>query len=252
MTLYNLARVVTNTIGVADVVTGAAVQGYLTFVQAGVPHGAVVSYGLQSLNGSGVVIDSEVGQGTWNAITSTLARTTVLNSTNGGAKIVLAGNSEVFITALAQDFTPASLGVPALVSPSVVGNFVSFSDVTGGQADSGFNPASFQTPLVFPLASNLGGTGVNNAGTLTNASNTTITGGGTLALGGFTLTVPATGTAALLATQNVFTVNQMIDGTADAIQLRVQGHSTQTSALQTWETSAGAVLGQFDSSGGGR
>ena len=36
-----------------------------------------------------------------------------------------------------------------------------------------------------------GGTGVNNAGTITNASNTTITGGGTLALAGFTLTVPA-------------------------------------------------------------
>lgn len=42
-----------------------------------------------------------------------------------------------------------------------------------------------------------GGTGVNNAGTITNATNTTITGGGTLALGGFTLTVPATGTAVL-------------------------------------------------------
>jgi len=40
-----------------------------------------------------------------------------------------------------------------------------------------------------------GGTGVNNAGTITNASNTTITGGGTLALAGFTLTVPKTGTA---------------------------------------------------------
>lgn len=42
-----------------------------------------------------------------------------------------------------------------------------------------------------------GGTGINNAGTLTNASNTTITGGGTLALGGFTFTVPATGTGVL-------------------------------------------------------
>lgn len=47
------------------------------------------------------------------------------------------------------------------------------------------------------LAAARGGTGVSNAGTLTNASNTTITGGGTIALGGFTLTAPATGTAAL-------------------------------------------------------
>jgi hypothetical protein len=39
----------------------------------------------------------------------------------------------------------------------------------------------------------------------------TITGGGTFALGGFTLTVPATGTAALLATANVFTAAQKIN-----------------------------------------
>lgn len=37
---------------------------------------------------------------------------------------------------------------------------------------------------------------------------TAITGGGTLALGGFTLTVPATGSAALLATANVFSAAQ--------------------------------------------
>lgn len=62
------------------------------------------------------------------------------------------------------------------------------------------------------LATTLGGTGVNNAGTLTNPSNTAITGGGTLALGGFTLTVPATGSAALLGTANVFTAAQTING----------------------------------------
>ncbi len=55
------------------------------------------------------------------------------------------------------------------------------------------------------LAQARGGTGVSNAGTFTNASNTTITGGGTIALGGFTLTVPATDTAALLAANNPFT-----------------------------------------------
>jgi len=65
-------------------------------------------------------------------------------------------------------------------------------------------------PTITILASTRGGTGVNNAGTLTNASNTTITGGGTVALGGFTLTVPATGTAALLATANVFTALQTV------------------------------------------
>lgn len=50
-------------------------------------------------------------------------------------------------------------------------------------------------------------------GSLTVGADTSITGGGTIALGGFTLTVPATGTAALLATANTFTANQSITGT---------------------------------------
>lgn len=62
------------------------------------------------------------------------------------------------------------------------------------------------------LGSSNGGTGVNNGGaTLTFGSSVAITGGGTLALGGFTLTVPATGTAALLAVANVFTNTQEVD-----------------------------------------
>jgi hypothetical protein len=89
-----------------------------------------------------------------------------------------------------------------------------------------------------------GGTGVNNAGTLTNASNTTITGGGTLALGGYTLTVPATGTAALLATANTFTAAQTIslssgdvltlNGTsANNTILRLKDDGTETAAIYT-------------------
>lgn len=56
-----------------------------------------------------------------------------------------------------------------------------------------------------------GGTGVANGAsstlTLPNAA-TTITTGGTIALGGFTVTVPATGTTALIGTANVFTAQQ--------------------------------------------
>ena len=101
-----------------------------------------------------------------------------------------------------------------------------------------------------------GGTGVANVGTLTVTTNANVTGGGTLALGGFTLTasatgitgncsgtsanvtgvvaaanggtgvnngtnaltVPATGTAALLGTANTFTAaqtfNDAVNGTA--------------------------------------
>jgi len=109
----------------------------------------------------------------------------------------------------------------------------------------------FQAALTFPLAANLGGTGIANlaASTLTLGAATTITGGGTVALGGFTLTVPATGTAALLATQNVFTVQQMIDGTSDQIQLRVQANATQTANILEIETSGSVDLITVDPSG---
>ena len=45
------------------------------------------------------------------------------------------------------------------------------------------------------------------------------------------------------------TANAFIDGSADNIQLRVQGHSVQNAALQTWETSAGTVVGSVSGSG---
>lgn len=57
-----------------------------------------------------------------------------------------------------------------------------------------------------------------------------------------------TGTAAILGT-NTFTAQQFIDGSADEIQLRVQGHSTQTSNLTTWESSAGTVLAAITGAG---
>lgn len=50
----------------------------------------------------------------------------------------------------------------------------------------------------------------------------TVTGAGTLATGGFTLTIPATGTAALLGTTNIFTAAQTITPASDgADRLRV-------------------------------
>lgn len=72
---------------------------------------------------------------------------------------------------------------------------------------------SKQAALTFPLAANLGGTGVANAAgsTLTLGAATTISGGGTIALGGYTLTVPATLTVAGLGIANVYTTNQKIN-----------------------------------------
>src|SRR3990167_1789499 len=83
-------------------------------------------------------------------------------------------------------------------------------------------------------------------------ANLTFTSGGTLALGGFTLTVPATGTAALLGTANTFTANQTItddltlDGASPELTLGTSANTT-SSILQSINNpaGAGATLGRY-------
>ena len=51
-----------------------------------------------------------------------------------------------------------------------------------------------------------------------------------------------------LAAVNAWTRQQFIDGSADEVQQRVQGHSSQTANLATWESSGGAVDSWIDAS----
>ena len=118
------------------------------------------------------------------------------------------------------DGATGTLKIPA-VAPEPPLDVASVVMVTDFNADllDGQHAAAFQTALTFPLVASLGGTGVaNGAGctlTLPNAA-TTITVGGTIALGGFTLTVPATGTVALLNQANSFTLINPITTIAES------------------------------------
>lgn len=94
--LYNLAKMTTSTTGTGTLTLDSAVSGFLTFAQAGVQDGDIVSYGI--VNGS----SREVGTGTYTASGTTLTRS-VINSTNSNALVSLSGSSIVFITALAKD-----------------------------------------------------------------------------------------------------------------------------------------------------
>ena len=92
--------------------------------------------------------------------------------------------------------------------------------------------------------------------TLTNAAASTlalnITAAKTLTLtaaNDYTLTVPESLIVAGRNVANTFSVAQFIDGSANAIQLRVQGHSTQTANLQEWQNSSGTVLAAVNGSG---
>jgi hypothetical protein len=96
--LYNVARMTTATAGTGTVTLGSAVSGYLSFANAGVSNGDVVSYTI--FEGG----NRETGRGTYTSAGTTLSRDTVLNSTAGGTtKITLAGAAEVMITALKED-----------------------------------------------------------------------------------------------------------------------------------------------------
>lgn len=95
--LYNIARMTTATTGTGTVTLGSAVSGHLSFANAGISNGDVVSYTI--FEGSA----RETGRGTFTS-PDQFARTTVLNSTAGGTtKITLAGAAEVMITALKED-----------------------------------------------------------------------------------------------------------------------------------------------------
>lgn len=145
--------------------------------------------------------------GTGSAATWTTPRLLAGNSVDGSAnvafanKVIVQGTVDAGLSA-AQFLGALATGIvkntvtTGVLSIAVAGDFPTLNQNTSGTAAG----------LSAVLAAASGGTGVNNAGTLTNATATTITGGGTVALGGFTLTVPATGTDALLNQANSFTL----------------------------------------------
>jgi len=80
----------TTTTGTGTVTLAGAVTGFQSFSVIG--DGNTCYYAITSGN------DFEVGLGTYTASGTTLSRDTVLESSNSGSKITLAGTSNVFVT----------------------------------------------------------------------------------------------------------------------------------------------------------
>lgn len=73
----------------------------------------------------------------------------------------------------------------------------------------------------------------------------TLTGGGTVATGGYTLTVPATGTAALLGVQNIFNGGSSLTGVHGACQMQIDKTSAGTLMLHRASADTGAPTLEF-------
>ena len=101
--LFNRARMSTATTGAGTITLGAAVAGFLSFANAGVVDGDVVTYAIE--DGS----SSEVGRGTYTASGTTLSRDLIYSSTNSGAAISLSGTAEVFVTVAKEDLYPLAV-----------------------------------------------------------------------------------------------------------------------------------------------
>jgi hypothetical protein len=126
MALHNLARVTSATTGTGTLTLGSAVSGFLTFADAGVADGEAVFYSIR--DGA----NSEVGRGVYTASGTTLTRTTIYESTNGGSAINCSGTQEVFVTLPAESIPPGLFGSPDIAGRGGAGTSEEWDTTTTG------------------------------------------------------------------------------------------------------------------------
>lgn len=119
--LVNRAKVFTTTTGTGTITLGSAVTGYQTFASAGVVNADVVRYVIEDGNAW------EIGNGTYTASGTTLARSLIQSST--GSLLNLTGNAQVYVSGTAEDFnelaplaSPALTGTPTAPTAAVGSN----------------------------------------------------------------------------------------------------------------------------------
>lgn len=97
--LVNRAKMtVSGTPGTGAVTLGYAVSGFQAFAAAGVNNGDVVSYTIEDVSNAW-----EYGQGTYTSSGTSLARTTILGSSNSGSAISATSSAIISIVAQAGD-----------------------------------------------------------------------------------------------------------------------------------------------------
>lgn len=94
------------------------------------------------------------------------------------------------------------------------------------------------------------GSAVTRRITKVNFIGATLTGGGTIATGGYTLTVPATGTAALREASNIFTATQTVNVASDGNVVQFQRNGTTVARVYQVATQHSLVLDNRDNGAG--
>lgn len=110
---YNRVKYTAAAAGLVDFATGASITGFRTPAGASIPDGTLVSYVALSSDLS----EWETGQGAYTVATTTVARTTIRESSNAGAKVNFTAAPTVALDLQAQD---AGLLAP-LASPTFTG-----------------------------------------------------------------------------------------------------------------------------------
>jgi hypothetical protein len=122
--LRDLASMTSATTGTGTLTLAAAASGFITFDNAGVPHGGVtVTY---------LIVDGtnrEVGRGVYTFSGLTLTRATVLASTNGGSAISCSGAQTVSITDAAEDHIAVDEAQPTAFTAAQKGQI--FANIGG-------------------------------------------------------------------------------------------------------------------------
>ena len=134
LVINNRVRELTSTTGTGAVTLGGAVGGFQTFA-AGIGNSNTTYYAI-SLNTAN---EWEVGLGTLNGDSSTLTRTTVLESSNGDAAVDFsAGSKEIFCTLPAEkavylDASGDPVGVSGGQITDETKTFSNYSNITASR-----------------------------------------------------------------------------------------------------------------------
>jgi hypothetical protein len=123
----NIARFTATSSGTGDFVVSSAVTGYQTPASAGAVNATVYSYRAESAD----LTEWEIGEGAYTTGTTTLARTTVHASTNGGAKVSFTAAPQVAVTALAGDLLVKANNLSDVASASTA-----FTNIKQAASDS--------------------------------------------------------------------------------------------------------------------